>query len=80
MRKVSVTYLSMLRPRVEDGGGVGGGGGGADHGKLTQKAIPWVGILTHDHKLLQEGNLTTCQWQKKRCLRVGIGLWLHENF
>ena len=50
MWKVPIMHLSMLRPRVGDGGG------GPDHGKLTQRAIPWVGILTRDHKLLQEGN------------------------
>ena len=32
-------HLSMLSPRV------GGGGGGGD-GKLTERAFPWVGILT----------------------------------
>lgn len=32
-------HLSMVSPRV-------GGGGGATHGKLTQRAFPWAGILT----------------------------------
>ena len=31
-------HLSMVSPRV--------GGGGATHGKLTQRAFPWAGILT----------------------------------
>ena len=30
-------HLSMVSPRV---------GGGATHGKLTQRAFPWAGILT----------------------------------
>ena len=33
-------HLSMVSPRV------GGGGGWATHGKLTQRAFPWAGILT----------------------------------
>ena len=32
-------HLSMVSPRV-------GWGGGATHGKLTQSAFPWAGILT----------------------------------
>ena len=31
-------HLSMVSPRVR--------GGGATHGKLTQRAFPWAGILT----------------------------------
>ena len=31
-------HLPMVSPRV--------GGGGATHGKLTQRAFPWAGILT----------------------------------
>lgn len=31
-------HLSMVSPRV--------GEGGATHGKLTQRAFPWAGILT----------------------------------
>ena len=41
-------HLSMLSPRVGGGGG-GGGGGRATHGKLTERAFPWVGILTFKH-------------------------------
>ena len=40
-------HLSMLSPRV------GGGGGRATHGKLTERAFPWVGILTF--KALPQG-------------------------
>ena len=36
-------HLPILSPRV---GGGGGGGGRATHGKLTERAFPWVGILT----------------------------------
>lgn len=34
-------HLSMVSPRV-------GEGGGATHGKLTQRAFPWAGILTQN--------------------------------
>ena len=43
-------HLSMFSPRV--------GGGRATHGKLTQPAFPWVGILTVE-RCSWVGNLTT---------------------
>ena len=46
-------HLSMLSPRV----GGGGGGGRATHGKLTEHAFPWVGILTFK-RCPRVGNLT----------------------
>ena len=48
---VCVMHLSMFSPRV-------GGGGRATHGKLTQPAFPWVGILTVE-RCPWVGNLTT---------------------
>ena len=43
-------HLSMLSPRV------GGGGGRATHGKLTERAFPWVGILTFKRKSVAPGS------------------------
>ena len=42
---------------VKPQGGGGGGGGRATHGKLTERAFPWVGILTFK-RYPRVGNLT----------------------
>ena len=52
-------HLSMLSPRV-------GGGGQATHGKLTERAFPWVGILTFK-RCPRVGNLTwPPSWKTER--------------
>ena len=53
-----VMHLSMLNPRV--------GGGRATHGKLTECAFPWVGILTFK-SCPRVGNLTwPPSWKTER--------------